>query len=114
MAGLTIAPATGQQTATQDPQAATTQAVGAPAQSGDVQPGTINSLLTSTQGVSLSGTPLTTVNLTGSTQAQPDQASQPAHHHINYGLYGVSILLCVVAAVLFWATSRSAKNTTKR
>lgn len=113
MAELTIAPAVGQQTATQDPQAATTQAVGAPAQSAGVQPGTTSSLLTSTQGVSLSDTPLTTVSLASSTQAQPNQAGQPVHHHVNYGLYGVSIVLCVLAAVIFWATGRSAKNTTK-
>ena len=113
MANLSIEPATGQQTATQNPQAVPTQTVGASTQSGGVQPGTDRSLLTSPNGVSLNATPLTTVSLDTGTQVESQPAALPAHHHANPVFFSVSIILCVIAIGLFWATTRSAKNTTK-
>jgi hypothetical protein len=33
-------------------------------------------------------------------------------HHVNGGLLGISIGLFVIAVIIFWGISRSAKNTT--
>jgi hypothetical protein len=69
--------------------------------------------LTSNQGISLSGSPLTTVDLSGSTTTQSQaKTSAATKHHVNGVLLGASIALVVVAVALFWAVSRSAKNTT--
>jgi hypothetical protein len=119
MADLTIAPATGSQVTTQNPQTVPTgQSVGgASTKSGGVQPGTARSVLTSQNGLSLGNSALTTVNLaTGEasgTQAESKAvAQQPAAHHVNGALVGISIVLILVAIVLFWAIGRSAKSTT--
>ncbi|HVX57506.1 MAG TPA: hypothetical protein VHA37_07280 [Candidatus Saccharimonadales bacterium] len=115
--GLSIAPADGQQNVTQDPQTAPKQPVGSTTQSGKVQPGTADSLLTSSQGVGLHGQSLTTVSLvdTGTQTAASTSASSPAvpaKHHVNAAAISIPIIFCIAAVVAFWAVSRSAKSTT--
>lgn len=116
MAGLVIAPANGQQNTTQNPQTAPKQPVGATTQSGNVQPGTADSLLTSQQGVGLQNQALTTVSLantgTQNSTSSAGQNAQPTKHHVNPALISIPIILCVVAVVLFWWITRSAKSTT--
>ncbi len=111
---LTAGTGTGTQTSTQSPQGATGQTGAPAAQTGSVQPGTATSVLTSSGGITLQNTPLTTVNLGASTQAATAAAAPVAapKHHFNPVLFGVSVLLCLIAVALFWATMRSAKNTT--
>jgi hypothetical protein len=113
MADLTIAPASGSQDTTQNPQSVTSQTVGASTKSAGVQPGTAATLLTNQGGVSLHSTQLTAVSLAAGTQTQSQPAAQPAQRHINSALLGASILFCLVAVGLFWTIHRSAKNTTK-
>jgi hypothetical protein len=66
--------------------------------------------------VPLHGTAVSTVSSFGkTTKAQTQASSTPApaqQHHANVGLYGLSIALCVIAIIMFWVTSRSAKTTT--
>jgi hypothetical protein len=104
---------------TQSPQASAGSGGPATAPSSKVQPGTASSLLARTtdsrSGIALIGTPLSVVDLNASTQtATPPetQALQPKAHHLNPVLLGLGIGLFVLAIVFFWATSRSAKNTT--
>ncbi|HEX4775054.1 MAG TPA: hypothetical protein VH234_06075 [Candidatus Saccharimonadales bacterium] len=103
------------QTTTQSPQSAVGSSVGG-AQTGGVQSGTPNNLLTSSNGISLSSTALTTVSLnpgtTTATSTTTVPLASPAKHHINSVLLGFSGLLIVVAIVLFWVASRSVKSTT--
>ncbi len=118
MADLNIAPATGDQGTTQNPQTVpTAQTIGgASSQSGGVQPGTAQAVLTSQNGLSLQNSTLTTVDLvTGAgsgTQAQAKPVVKQPAHHINPVLFTISIVLVVIAIGLFLAISRSAKNTT--
>jgi hypothetical protein len=113
---LSASSGSGTQGSTQSPQSAGSTATGAPTSS--VQPGTATALLNNGQGgVPLHGTALSTVNLAPATAAatvtvQPPLPGMPAKHHINTPLFGMAILLFVVAAVLFWTTGRSVKNTT--
>jgi hypothetical protein len=62
--------------------------------------------------VPLHANALTTVNLSGATQTQTGQNAPAAKHHINTALLGISVVLFVVAIVLFWLTSRPVKSTT--
>ena len=101
---------------TQNPQTA----VGAnnqAAKSGDVQPGTAQNLLVNSQasdGIPLTNTPLSVVNLATGTRADAQTNVVPAApHHMNPALLIFSVVLFVVAIGMFYATSRSAKNTTK-
>lgn len=116
MADLTIAPATGDQVTTQNPQTVPKPTVGASTQSGGIQPGTPKDVLNSVNGVSLHSTPLTVVNLSTATATVSDPPSQPvtkpAKHHVNPGILIVSVLLVVIAIALVAAIARSAKNTT--
>jgi hypothetical protein len=104
----------GEQTATQSPQASVGSAP-ATAQAGSVQPGTAASVLTSQGGQQLTPTSLPTVSLGTSTGTRTTATTQPVaqKHHVNPTLAGFAILLLLVAAVLFWTTSRSVKSTTK-
>ena len=119
MADLTTAPATGSQSTTQNPQTVpSAQTIGgASKQSAGVQPGTATSLLNSQNGVSLSATPLTIVDLSNTEAStaittKSDAASIKPTHHVNTALIAISIGLVVVAIGLFWAIQRSAKSTT--
>jgi hypothetical protein len=80
-----------------------------------VQRGTASSLLTSSGGISLKSQALPTVTL-GKTSTSTGQVSRseptPAKHHLNPALLGVAIGILVLALVLAWIISRSAKNTT--
>ncbi len=115
---LSIAPANGQQTTTQNPQTAPAPVAGASNQSGGVQPGTAVNLLTSTQGEPLSNQALTTVNLGSDPQALHTETStsqpspQPDNHKINPAILSIPVILCLVAVIMFWIMSRSAKSTT--
>ena len=112
---LTTTTGSGTQTTTGTP-----QSVGAPttsaAKAGSVQSGTARSLLTSSQGVSLSNTPVTTVSLnataTNATTSAQTVNTSPTSHAINPVALGFCGLLFVAAVLLFFVTSRSAKNTT--
>jgi hypothetical protein len=65
-------------------------------------------------GVPLANTPLSVVSLTaGTTTTTSQPAAPPTQHHINPVLLGFSIVLFVLAIAMFYATSRSVKNTTK-
>lgn len=115
---LSATTGSGTQTTTQSPQTAG-QPAATGTQSSGIQPGTATSLLSSGQnGVTLHDTPLSTVNLVTPAPALPlatstaQPAQQPAKHHINPVLFGLPILLFVIAAVFFWATSRTVKSTT--
>ncbi len=119
MANLIIAPATGDQGTTQNPQTVPTGETvgGASTQSGSVQPGTAKSILTSQNGESLSPSALTTVSLdapaiTQSQTISPAGTAKPQPHHFNPALFAVSIALVLIAAGFFWAINRSAKTTT--
>jgi len=105
-AQLPAVTATGSQTNTQSPQ--TGGSYGPAAASSGVQPGTSNNLLTSSNGISLAPGPVTTVNLgqaTGATIAAP-----VSKHHFNTTLMGFSILLFVVAIILFKLTADFGKK----
>lgn len=105
----------GGQTTTQSPQSAVGSGVGG-TQTGGVQSGTPNNLLTSSNGISLSGTALTTVSLNPGTATKASTTTvplaSPIKHHVNSVLLGFSGLLIVVAIVLFWVANRSVKSTT--
>jgi hypothetical protein len=110
---LSTTPASGTQGATQSPQtSAPTSSGTASADSGQIQPGTTNSLLQSHDGTTLHPGALTTVNLSSSTNSF-SQAKAVEPRHINGALLFFSILLFVAAVVLFWATNRSVNKTTR-
>jgi hypothetical protein len=101
---------------TQTPQASVGPATNATS-AGNVQHGTANSLLTTkTGGISLSGQALSVVDLgsatAGTSQSSQPEAAAPAKHHLNPILIGLAIALFVLVLIIFWLTSRSAKNTT--
>ncbi len=105
----------GNQTSTQTPQASVGPASKAAA-SGSVQPGTATSLLTQSNGISLSGQALTAVSLDGTTtstgqSSQPEPVT-PAKHDVNPVLLGLAIALFVAALMIVWKINHSAKNTT--
>ncbi|MGH7192307.1 MAG: hypothetical protein ACREJM_02095 [Candidatus Saccharimonadales bacterium] len=114
---LDIAPATGDQNTTQNPQTVPTQTLGgASAKSGGVQPGTAASLLTSSQGEYMGSPAITTVSLgaAGQTQAAtqaPSDTTKPVHH-TSAAWFVVPVALCLVAVVMFWTMTRTAKSTT--
>jgi len=101
------------QAATQTPQGATASNFGASQSSGGVQPGTAQALLSSQNGVKLSGTALSTVNLgTASTSTVHSNPGTAVKHHVSAPLLGFALLLIVVAAVMFYFVGRSVKTTT--
>ncbi|HVV25644.1 MAG TPA: hypothetical protein VHC21_01250 [Candidatus Saccharimonadales bacterium] len=105
-------------TNTQTPQSSVGPSTNATA-SGNVQPGTASSLLsTSTaQGISLKSQTLPTVTVSGASTGTIQQAAKDtktsATHHANGLLIGIAVVLLVAAAVFFVVTARSDKNTTK-
>lgn len=108
----TTANAGGTQTSTQSPQSSAPATDTASTTSSGIQPGTATDLLRSSNGIVLQQSPLTTVNLTASTQSTTP-VQTPQARHINGGLLAFSLILFVVAVVLFWKTGRSVNNTTK-
>src|SRR4051812_46700489 len=81
------------------------------AQSSRVQPGTPTNALTSGNGVSLTSTPLTTVNLNAATAASTQPTAQtPPQHHFNPLLFILVVVLVVAAIGFFWATFQSGKK----
>lgn len=109
---LSTSPGGGSQTTTQSPQTAGSTGNGGGISS-EVQPGTASDLLKSQNGIQLKDTPLTTVSLAPASSSAQTAAVETHHHHINPALGAFSITLFVVAVVLFWLTSKSAKTTTK-
>ena len=113
---LTTTTGSGTQTTTGTPQTVGSAPNNSAAKAGSVQPGTATSLLTSKQGVSLSNTPVTTVNLNGAQTTAATSAQTPNNtatsRDVNPVALGFCGLLFVAAVVLFLVTSRSAKNTT--
>jgi hypothetical protein len=113
MAQLTTTTGSGTQASTQSPQTAGL-AASSGTQASSLQPGTATSLLNGRNGVPLHGQALTVVNINGATAATIAQSpsTRVTKHHINTALMGVSVLLLLIAIVLFWVTSRSVKSTT--
>lgn len=108
----------GTQSATGTPQSVGSQNTNA-ATSGSVQPGTASNLLSnpaagSTAGISLTGSQVTTVDLTGTSATTQTATTQPPAqpHHVNTVALGVCAVLAIVAVLVFVSMSRSAKNTT--
>jgi hypothetical protein len=110
---LTAATGTGTQTATQTPQSPVQDSGFGGGTPSTIQPSSTASLLTSSGGIPLTVTGLSTVSV-GATTSQTVATATPAHHKINPVLLSFSIILFVAAIALFWATGRGAKNTTKR
>ncbi len=104
----------GTQSATGTPQTVGEASTNNAAPAGSVQPGTATNLLNSSGGISLSGSQVTTVDLSGttatSTQATTEPPAQP--HQVNTVALGIFIVLAVVAVLVFVFMQRSAKNTT--
>lgn len=117
---LTTAPASGgSQSTTQNPQTVPSgQAIaGATPQSRGVQPGTSRDVLTSQNGLSLSGSSLTTVSLNNTTAgttvgAGSAASTQKTEHDVNFALLALAAVLVVIAMAFFGVLNRSAKNTT--
>jgi hypothetical protein len=76
-----------------------------------IQPGNDTGALVSTGGIPLTQTPLSTVSIGAAASQSSTGVHQPSRH-INPALLGFSVVLFVVGLILFWLTSRSAKNTT--
>lgn len=108
---LTTTSGTGTQATTQSPQAAGAANAGGTASS-KVQSGTAENVLRSNDGVQLKPTPVTTINLNRTATGTTAQPTTSSKHHIHPVLGIFSVTLFVLAIVLFWATGRSAKNTT--
>ena len=81
-----------------------------------MQSGTAESLLNSSNGIKLSNTNLTNIDLntaSSSTSSSGVKASNNTYqHHVNVGFLIFAILLVMVAGILFWTAGRSVKNTT--
>lgn len=95
---------------TQDPQSATSTN-GAIAQANSIQPEPTADALTSSEGLNLHPTALSTVNLSGRTTTSASTITPAVKHHTNPILLGFSGLLIIVAILLVWAISRPAKET---
>jgi hypothetical protein len=98
--------ASGSQTDTQSPQ--TGGSYGGVANGASFQSGTPSSVLTSSNGISLAPTPVTTVSLgqaSGSTAITP-----PVKHAFNPALLAISIGLFVIAVIMFKTTGDFGKK----
>ncbi len=107
---LNTVTSSGQQTSTQDPQAA------APASSGgsrisDIQPGTPDNSLTSSNGISLQNNQLSTIAIP-TTRASVSVTTGAPSHHRSPQITGVSAILFVAAIALFALLARPEKTTT--
>jgi hypothetical protein len=115
--GLSIGAGNGTLTNTQSPQGLVGSG-SATAAASSVQPGTATTLLTTGSGIALRPSQLTTVNVnTATTPAATIPSSVAAttvqpKHHISSGLLGISAGLFIIALVVFWIITHSAKNTT--
>lgn len=104
----------GIQSSTQDPQNSV-QSSGLSAQSQTMQSSAVNTLLVSNGGIPLESSAIQEYDLGARYAATTTSASaQPTHHSPNYLLLGFSALFLIVALYLFWSTTHSAKNTTKK
>lgn len=107
---LPTAYSSGTQNTTQNPQNSA-QTGSLANQTGSVQTSGLNSLLESQNGIPLQNTYSSAISL-NSPITTSTQSNQLPHHSPNYILLGGSGLLFVIAIVLFWMSSLSAKNTT--
>jgi hypothetical protein len=119
MANLSIGSGGGTQTSTQSPQALVGSGSSTEAAS-NVQPGGSNlqpTTAASPTGIALHPTQLPTINVNNipkpvtSSSTTAIVHSQPKHH-VNSGLLSVAAGLFIVAVIIFWMITRSAKNTT--
>jgi hypothetical protein len=111
---LSATSGSGTQSTTQDPQS-TNQANNLGAQNSGIQTSIPSNALESEEGgIPLYSTPIPTVNLNQSIQAPAASAKtvQTTHHAVNPVMLGFAGILLLVAIILFWNISRSAKNTT--
>jgi|ERR1039458_783842 hypothetical protein len=114
--GLSISSGDGAQTSTQSPQGLVSSG-SATAAASNVQPGTASTLLTTGNGIALYPSQLPSVNVNTAPQATTSSNSVVAttvqpEHHISGGLLVISLSLFIIALVVFWIITRSAKNTT--
>ncbi len=78
---------------------------------GKVQPGIASEQLKSAEGISLTPTALSTVDLNGTTSSTTvSTQTAPTPHHFNPLLLGICIVLFVAAIVMFIMTDRLSKN----
>lgn len=99
----------GTQNATQDPQTAGSS-TGAGTSSSSIQPGSVGSLDTTTGGVPLSGSKLSTIPLSQTSTTVVKADTSP--HHSSFVATGLSILFFVLAAALLIAIFVPSKSTT--
>src|SRR5665213_1338151 len=111
--GLSTTTGSGTQGTTQNPQTASQQSTTPANQTSNVQPSAPNTYLTNVGGVPLQPTGGESISLASTTATTTTPTKLTVHHHPNGALLGFSGLLFVIAMVLFWSTSRTAKNTTK-
>lgn len=108
---LNVAPSSGEQSpSSQSNLQASGQADLSNGLTGKVQPGIAADQLKSDQGISLSPTALSTVDL--NTAATGTATTQPAvvKHHGSPILWGICVLLFIAAIVMFYVTSKSGKK----
>jgi len=82
---------------------------------GSVQPGVAASSLTSQSGISLGGQgalPGVSLGPPTSTISQPVKTTPPKHHHVGAILFGLPVLLVVIAVIGSWWAARAEKSTT--
>ncbi len=106
----------GTQATTDTPQsvAQSSSSIGSTETNSTVQPSLTSSILENqTGGIPLTSTPITAYDLNAAYPGTTTETTQTASRQPNHALLGVSILLLVVAVVLFWSTSKKSKNTTE-
>jgi len=102
------------QTTTQSPQA-NIQSINSGSPTSSVQPGIASTQLNGQGSIALHTTALPTVSLNSAAPAATTTvplAAVPSNHRVNPVLFSFVILLFLVAGVLVWTISHSAKSTT--
>jgi hypothetical protein len=107
---MALSVSTGAQSGQQSNPQSSVGTSGIPALAGNVQPGTPTNDLTSSNGISLAQTPLTTVNLRTGNGSTAAAISKTPAHHVNSLLIVLVVLLFVAAGAIFAAVSHSGKK----
>jgi hypothetical protein len=117
MADLSISSSGGSQTTTQNPQGLVSSGTASTEAASNVQSGTATALLTTPTGIALHPSQLPTIAVNTSSEpslptSSASVATAPPKHHVSSALLGISAGLFIIAIIIFWAITRSAKNTT--
>jgi|SRR5579884_866295 len=115
--GLKTTTGSGAQTTTQSPQTVAAGSLNNSVSSNTLQSVNSASYLNSNHnGLQLTPTALSTVNLTNLTPTTGQNANPttavPTKHHINAGLLVIAVILFVAAIYLFWQTSKTSGTVT--